>query len=338
MRILFAGTPEAAVPSLEALLASPHDIVGVLTRADAPQGRGRHLVPSPVKARALAEGLPVITDRPRGPEFLAQLAALQVEAVAVVAYGEILHPETLDAVPNGWVNLHFSVLPAWRGAAPVQRAVIAGDEYTGATTFVITEGLDSGPVLGVLTQRIDPRWTAGDLMDALAASGAHLLVATMDAIADGSALPVAQVEDGVSHAPKLTVEEGHVDWSRPAMHLDRLVRGFTPNPGAWTTTPAGQRLGLGPLTVVPDRTDLAPGEVEAGKRQVLVGTGTHAVALSTVAPQGKKEMAAPDWARGARLEADARLGVPATGTSDGVPGGASDGAVSSDAHAPEGRA
>lgn len=319
MRILFAGTPEAAVPSLDALVASSHEIVGVLTRPDAPHGRGRNLVPSPVKARAEELGLLTLTGRPRGPEFLARLQELNVDCVAVVAYGEILRPEVLEAVPYGWINLHFSLLPAWRGAAPVQRAIIAGDELSGASTFVIDEGLDTGPMLGVLTQVIGPRATAGELLDTLAHAGAGLIVATMDAIADGSALPVAQSREGVSHAAKLSVDEGEIDWRKPALHIERLIRGFTPNPGAWTTTPAGDRLGVGPVTLwsgIPDTVeqnmdvqDLSPGQIWAGKRAVLIGTGTEPVVLNSVTPRGKKPMPAPDWARGARLIPGSVLGA-----------------------------
>ncbi|MHA7133028.1 methionyl-tRNA formyltransferase [Oerskovia turbata] len=310
MRVLFAGTPDVAVPALDALIDSRHEVVAVLTRADAPSGRGRRLAPSPVRVRAEEAGIPVITDRPRGEEFVARLKALDVDCAPVVAYGEILRREVLDVPRLGWVNLHFSVLPAWRGAAPVQRAIIAGDEVTGATTFLIEEGLDSGPVLGTMTETIRPRDTSGDLLGRLAASGAGLLVATLDAIEDGQASPVAQPGEGVSTAAKLTPEDARVRWALPALAIDRLVRGCTPAPGAWTTLPDGARLGLGPVTPRPDVSDLAPGELRAAKREVLVGTGTHAVALGDVAPVGKKHMAATDWARGARLGEHVVLGTP----------------------------
>jgi methionyl-tRNA formyltransferase len=310
MRVLFAGTPDVAVPALDALIDSRHEVVAVLTRADAPSGRGRRLAPSPVRVRAEEAGIPVITDRPRGEEFVARLKALDVDCAPVVAYGEILRREVLDVPRLGWVNLHFSVLPAWRGAAPVQRAIIAGDEVTGATTFLIEEGLDSGPVLGTMTETIRPRDTSGDLLGRLATSGAGLLVATLDAIEDGQASPVAQPADGVSTAAKLTPEDARVRWALPALAIDRLVRGCTPAPGAWTTLPDGARLGLGPVTPRPDVSDLAPGELRAAKREVLVGTGTHALALGDVAPVGKKHMAATDWARGARLGEHIVLGTP----------------------------
>ena len=300
MRILFAGTPEVAVPSLEALVASPHEVVGVLTRADAPAGRGKRLTPSPVRVRAAELGLEVLTGRPRDPETLARLRELAPDAAAVVAYGEILRPDALAIPPLGWINLHFSILPAWRGAAPVQHAVMAGDEVTGATTFVIGDGVDTGPVLGTLTETVRPRDTAGDLLDRLARAGAPLLVATMDALAAGRLVPEPQGADGVSHAPKIEVADARVDWSLPALAVDRRVRGCTPAPGAWTTLPGGARLGLGPVTPAPDVTGLAPGELRVGRRDVHVGTATHAVRLGDVQPVGKKPMPAADWARGAR--------------------------------------
>ncbi|WP_454043954.1 methionyl-tRNA formyltransferase [Cellulosimicrobium sp. Marseille-Q8652] len=313
MRLLFAGTPDTAVPSLDALLDSRHEVVAVLTRADAPAGRGRRLTPSPVRVRAEEAGVPVLTARPRGEEFLTTLRDLEVDAAPVVAYGEILRPEVLAVPRHGWVNLHFSVLPAWRGAAPVQRAIIAGDEVSGASTFVIEEGLDTGPVLGTTTETIRPRDTAGDLLGRLAVSGAGLLVATLDALEDGTLRPQPQPADGVSHAAKLTTADALVRWDRPALAVDRLVRGCTPAPGAWTTladaSGAPVRLGLGPVVPRPDVTDLAPGAVRAGKKEVLVGTATHAVALGDVSPVGKKLMAAADWARGARLPEGLVLGT-----------------------------
>ena len=225
MRVLFAGTPEVALPSLEALLTSDrHELVGVLTRPDAPAGRGRTLTASPVKRRALAADLEVLTPaRPSEPEFLERLAALEVDCVAVVAYGALVPQAALDIPLHGWVNLHFSVLPAWRGAAPVQHALLAGDDVTGATTFQLEAGLDTGPVYGVMTTSVGARETAGDLLARLAVDGAVLLTATLDAIEDEAVAPVPQPEDGVSLAPKLTVEDAHIDWARPAPAVDRRV-------------------------------------------------------------------------------------------------------------------
>lgn len=311
MRVLFAGTPTVALPSLEALLGSPrHEVVGVLTRPDAPAGRGRRLVPSPVRVRAQEAGIPVLTPRSlRDPEALAPIADLAPDVAAVVAYGALLPRAALDLLPHGWVNLHFSLLPAWRGAAPVQHAVLHGDEVTGATTFRITEGLDEGPVFGMLTETVRPSDTSGDLLERLAVAGAQLLLATVDGIADGNLVAVPQSNDGVSHAPRLSTEDGRVRWDHPAYGVDRRIRACTPAPGAWTQAPDGSRLGLGPATPFPDVTDLAPGELRVGRRDVLVGTGTHAVRLGQVAPAGRRPMPAADWARGARPAPGSRLGT-----------------------------
>jgi methionyl-tRNA formyltransferase len=309
MRLLFAGTPEVALPSLEALLASPeHEVVGVLTRPDAPAGRGLRPVSGPVAQRARAAGIPVLTPSVvRGPEVVAALRALSFDCAAVVAYGALLPAELLVVPDHGWVNLHFSVLPAWRGAAPVQHAVLHGDEITGATTFRITEGLDDGPVFGTLTEAIGPRDTAGDLLGRLATAGAGLLLATLDGIADGSLVAVPQPTDGISHAPRLTSEDGRVRWDHPAVAVDRRVRACTPAPGGWTRTPDGARLKLGPVLPRPDVGDLSPAQLRTSRREVLVGTGTHAVQLGQVAPAGRRMMPAADWARGARLDEGAVL-------------------------------
>ncbi|MGN6090447.1 MAG: methionyl-tRNA formyltransferase [Actinomycetales bacterium] len=309
MRLVFAGTPAAALPSLEALLASSHDVVGVLTRPDAPAGRGRRLVPSPIAQRAAEAGLPTVkASRLRDPETLEAIRQLGPDACAIVAYGALVPPAALTIPPLGWVNLHFSVLPAWRGAAPVQHAVLAGDEVTGATTFLLEEGLDTGPVLGVLTETVRPRDTSGELLTRLSEAGAGLLVATMDGLESGALRPVPQPDEGISLAPKIGVEQARVPWALPAFHVDRLARAMTPEPGAWTTF-RGERLGLGP--VLPQSSQegptLAPGELRADKRQVLVGTGTEPVALSEVRPPGKRPMAAADWARGVRPLAGERL-------------------------------
>jgi methionyl-tRNA formyltransferase len=308
MRLLFAGTPDVAVPSLRALLDSRHDVVAVLTRPDAPTGRGRRLAPSPVAEVALGEGIEVLRpSRPRDPDFLERLAELAPDAAPIVAYGGLIPPAALAVPRHGWINLHFSLLPAWRGAAPVQRAIIAGDEITGACTFQLEEGLDTGPVYGVLTEAIGARDTAGDLLARLARSGAGLLAATLDGIEDATLRPVPQAADGVSQAPKLTVADAHVPWDAPAMHVDRLVRGCTPAPGAWTTF-RDERVKLGPVQAAVDSERLAPGEVVVHKSRVLVGTGTSPVLLGEVRAVGRKPMPAPDWARGLRIEPGERLG------------------------------
>ncbi|GAA2730054.1 methionyl-tRNA formyltransferase [Pedococcus aerophilus] len=303
LRLVFAGTPEVAVPALAALHASEHEVVAVVTRPDARSGRGRGLAQSPVRQWAQEHGIEVLTPRKPGEEdFLERLRELEPDVCPVVAYGALIPRVALDVPRHGWVNLHFSLLPAWRGAAPVQHALMAGDEMTGASTFLIEQGLDTGPVYGVMTERVRPTDTSGDLLGRLAEGGAGLLVATMDGIEDGSLRPVPQSPEGVSLAPKIEVADAQVRWDRPAVAVDRLVRGCTPAPGAWTTF-RGERVKLAPvsLTAADAPEGLAPGEVVAGKREVWVGTGTTPVLLGQVRPHGKKDMAAPDWARGTRI-------------------------------------
>ena len=296
MRLVFAGTPAAALPSLQALLDSDHEVAAVVTRPDAPAGRGRALRPSPVRELAQSAGVEVLTPRsPREQAFLERLRGLAPDCCPVVAYGALVPRAALDVPPAGWVNLHFSLLPAWRGAAPVQHALLAGDEVTGASTFLLEEGLDTGPVLGVLTEQVRPADTAGDLLGRLATAGAGLLVATLDGLAAGTLQPVPQPADGVSLAPKIGVEDARVDWAAPALRVDRVVRACTPAPGAWTTL-RGRRVKLGPVELTDRR--LPAGELHGD----LVGTATTAVRLGTVRPEGKAEMAALDWLRGLRPE------------------------------------
>ena len=303
MRVVFAGTPEVALPALDAVASSSHELVGVVTRPDAPSGRGRRLHASPVAQRAEELGVPVLKPaRPREPGFLEALRDLAPECCPVVAYGALLPQSALDVPRHGWVNLHFSVLPAWRGAAPVQHAIRAGDEVTGATTFRIVEELDAGPTFGVMTETIRPDDTAGDLLERLAEGGAGLLVATLDGIAEGSLEARPQPVDGVSFAPKVSVEDARIDWDDPAVAVDRAIRACTPFPGAWTTF-AGERIKVGPVTPVP--ADLTPGALEVSKNAVLVGTGAGAVRLGEVKPHGRRQMAAADWARGVQLPAGA---------------------------------
>ncbi len=307
MKVVFAGTPEPALPALEAVAASRHELVGVVTRPDAPAGRGRRLVASPVALRAEELGVPVLKpEHPRDPAFQAELAALEPDCCPVVAYGAMLPRTALAIPPHGWVNLHFSLLPAWRGAAPVQHALWAGDEVTGATTFRIVPALDAGPTFGVMTERVRPTDTSGDLLARLAEGGAGLLVSTLDGIEDGTLEAREQPDDGISLAPKVEVADAEVDWSRPAVAVDRQVRACTPAPGPWTTYD-GERLKLGPVRLDPDVT-LEAGVLEVTKNAVRVGTGSHAVLLGDVQPVGKKRMAAADWARGARLVSGGRLG------------------------------
>ena len=307
MRILFAGTPAPALPSLRRLIDSPsHDVVAVLTRPDAPAGRRGTPMPSPVAQLALDAGIAVLRPpRPNSSDVIDEITALAPDCCAVVAYGALLGAELLAVPMHGWVNLHFSLLPAWRGAAPVQAAIAAGDTVTGATTFRIELALDSGPVFGIVTETIRADDTAGELLDRLALSGAALLEATLDGISDGSITPVPQPCEGVSVAPKVSVDEARIRWDLPAHVIERRIRAMTPNPGAWTMI-GDMRIKVGPVSIDESSDAVEPGVVMAEKTRVLVGTGSIPVQLGQVQPPGKKPMAAADWARGARLDAAVR--------------------------------
>jgi methionyl-tRNA formyltransferase len=315
MRLVFAGTPETAVPALNALLASRHEVAAVVTRPDAPAGRGRKVGASPVARRAAAAGIEVLTPaRVRDPEFLDRLREIGPDCCPVTAYGALLPQSALDIPPRGWINLHFSVLPAWRGAAPVQHAILHGDDVTGASTFLIVKELDAGPVYGVLTEPVRPDDTTGTLLERLAHSGAGLLVATLDGIEDDTVHAVPQPAEGVSFAPKINPEDAHVDWKLPAHVVDRQIRAWTPDPGAWTELD-GARLKLGPVSLDgaaglagdPAPLDLAPGEVLSGRHAVFVGTGSRPVRLGDLQAPGKRLMSAADWARGLRADGPVRF-------------------------------
>ncbi|MBY8859606.1 methionyl-tRNA formyltransferase [Nocardia sp. CA2R105] len=307
MRLIFAGTPEPAAPSLRRLIESTrHEVVAVVTRPDAVSGRGRKVSRSPIGRLADEHGIPVLTPhKPADPEFVAQLTELAPDCCPVVAYGALLPQQVLDIPRYGWVNLHFSLLPAWRGAAPVQAAILAGDEITGACTFRIEKGLDTGPVFGVLTEKIGVGDTAGALLGRLAESGARLLDSTMDGIEDGVLQAVPQAGEGVSYAPKVDVDAAHVRWDQPALAVNRRIRSVTPAPGAWTEID-GKRIKLGPVELVQEV--LPPRVIEVRKSGVFVGTATTAVRLDQIQPPGKRMMPALDWARGARLEPGAVIG------------------------------
>jgi methionyl-tRNA formyltransferase len=309
VRLVFAGTPEVAAVSLAALLDSTHEVVAVITRPDAAAGRGRRPAPSAVSVLAAQRGLPVLTPaRASDPEVTVRLTELAPDCAAVVAYGNLIPPDWLTVPRHGWVNLHFSLLPAWRGAAPVQRAVMAGDEVTGATTFRLEATLDTGPVFGVITEPIGDHDTSGEVLDRLAVSGARLLVATLDGIQRGDLHPEPQRLDGVSYAPKLSTDDAQVEWGFPAVHLDRLVRACTPAPGAWTWF-RGERLKIGPVRQRPDLAHQAAGVIEVRADAVLVGSASHPLALGWVQAPGRRSVAATDWARGARLGPMERFGA-----------------------------
>ncbi len=303
--------------ALRRLMDSPHEVVGVITRPDAPSGRGRSLAQSPVAGLAAEAGIEVVKPASlRGEEVLAWLRDRQPDVAPIVAFGGLVPASALAIPRHGWVNLHFSLLPRWRGAAPVQHAIWRGDDVTGASTFLLEEGLDTGPVLGSVVEEIAPDDTAGMLLDRLAVVGADLLIDTLDLLESGRVAPVEQMGEA-SYAPKLSVDDARVRWDAPSFAIDRQVRACTPSPGAWTTI-AGERLGLGPVTVLdgdggdPSVGVLSPGELLVTKRSVLVGTLTDPVRLGCVRPAGKKEMAAADWARGLRLSPGARLGRDAS--------------------------
>jgi len=307
VRLVFAGTPEPALPALRRLIDSPrHEVVAVLTRPDAASGRHGTPQPSPVGREALERGIPLLRPaRPNSAEFVAELSELAPDCCPVVAYGALLGDALLAVPPHGWVNLHFSLLPAWRGAAPVQAAIAAGDTITGATTFQIEPSLDSGPVYGVVTETIRPTDTAGDLLGRLADSGAALLSTTLDGIADATLTPRPQPADGVSIAPKVTVEQARVRWDLPAPVVERRIRAVTPNPGAWTLID-DLRVKLGPVQLDSTPKPLSPGDIHVDRKNVWIGTASEPVRLGQIQPPGKKLMNAADWARGARLDPAAR--------------------------------
>ena len=300
---MFAGTPQASALALEALCASHHELVGVITRPDAPAGRGRSMQRSPVGLMADERGIPVLTPKSlNDPAFHAALADWAPDCVPVVAYGKLVPKSLLDAPRYGWVNLHFSLLPAWRGAAPVQWSLMHGDEVTGASTFLIGPGLDDGPVFGTFTEQVLPDDTSGTLLERLARHGSSLLVATLDGIEAGELSPVEQPVSGVSLAPKLRSEDARVRWSDPWVGVDRRIRATTPDPGAWTML-GEDRVKLSPLQLrEPEQPPvLAPGRIEVSKSAVWVGTASRAACLDHVQPAGRKLMSARDWARGVDL-------------------------------------
>lgn len=296
LRLVFAGSPAAAVPSLEALVASEHEVAAVLTRADSPQGRKRVLTPTPVARSAESRGLPVIKANRLDDEVTRQIMELRPDLGVIVAYGALVREPLLSAPRLGWINLHFSLLPRWRGAAPVQRAIIAGDEITGASVFQLVPELDAGDVFGVLTEPIGAQQSAGSLLESLSVSGAELLRRVVDALADGSAHAEPQVGD-VTLAPKLTIDDGRLDWSASAPMLHARIRGVTPEPGAFTTVD-GARFKVLRASIARDAPHLAPGVLQQSGGAVLVGTGTDPLELESVQPAGKTVMRAADWWRG----------------------------------------
>jgi methionyl-tRNA formyltransferase len=296
LRIVFAGSPAAAVPSLRTLVATDHQVVAAVTREDAPLGRKRVLTPTPVAETAEEAGIPVLKANRIGP-LEARIAALRPDLGVIVAYGGLIREPLLSTPRLGWINLHFSLLPRWRGAAPVQRAVIAGDELTGAAVFQLVAELDAGPVFATLEQPIGANQTAGHLLEILADRGAGLLASVVDDLAAGTARPVPQVGE-MTLAPKLELADGRLDWSRPATELDARIRGTTPEPGAFAALDNGDRLKVLDAAIAHGDSALAPGVFDLRAGRLLVGTGTDPMHLVTVQPAGKRAMAAADWWRG----------------------------------------
>lgn len=298
MRVVFFGTPEAAVPSLRAFLTAPGvEVAAVVTNPDRPSGRGHRLTPPPVKALAERAGVPVWQPAKPG-EILDDLAALEVDACAVVAYGSLLPRSLLDAGGRGFVNLHFSLLPAWRGAAPVQAALLAGDKVTGVTCFVLEAGMDTGPVLASAATAIGPDETAGELVARLADLGAPVLVDAVSALVDGLVKPVAQDHERATYAPKIGPEDARLDWSRDAAALARAVRAFNPVPGAHTTF-RGDRLKVHRARQA-DAAGVPGAVVTLADDGPVVACGTGALTLTEVQPAGRPRMAGPDFANGYR--------------------------------------
>lgn len=329
MRIIYAGTPITAVPPLQALIDSAHEVAAVVTRPPARAGRGRKLVPSPVATLAAEHGIPVIeASHMRDEETRHAIAQVNAELGVVVAYGALIPPVVLEMPERGWVNLHFSDLPRWRGAAPVQRAIMAGDATTASCIFQLEKGLDTGPVFSRLPVVISPTDTTDSLLESMALAGGQQIVDLIDAMEQGSAQSVAQNTgvDGqnITHAPMLQAAQGFVSFENSVLQTDCHIRAFTSNPGAWTTLPDGKRLKLSAARPahndeliqcgVPE--NASPGTVCVAKKHVVVACSDGWLCLGQVAPAGKGWMDASAWARGARLTQGDRLGAPTAETSN----------------------
>jgi methionyl-tRNA formyltransferase len=308
MRIAFLGTPDFSVPSLAALLEDGHEIACVYSQPAAPRGRGQAARPSPVQAFAESHGLSVRTPASlRDPEAVEAFRALKLDAAVVVAFGQILTSDILDAPRLGCFNLHASLLPRWRGAAPIQRAIMAGDTVTGAQVMRMTPGLDEGPVLGSVSLRIDALETAGTLHDRLAASGAELLARTMRSVADGSAVETPQPEEGATYAKKIRPTEAHIRWDRSGRRVDRQIRGLSPFPGAWFTIDTER----GPVRVKVLLSCFEDADGEAGVTlddRLLVACGGGAVRLLRVQREGRAPQDVDVFLRGFPIPAGVRLG------------------------------
>ncbi|RFA14745.1 methionyl-tRNA formyltransferase [Subtercola boreus] len=297
MRLVFAGTPEVANPTLRRL-AAEHEVVAVITRLDAPQGRKRVLAPSPVATLAEELGIPVIKANRLDDEVTARVKALDAELGVIVAYGGFVREPLLSTPRLGWINLHFSLLPRWRGAAPVQHAIIAGDAVTGASVFQLVAGMDAGPVFQTLRTPIGAHQNAGSLLGSLADDGAGLVSEVVRGLADGTAVSIEQ-QGETTLAPKLGIEDARLDWSRGSAEIYQRLRGVTPEPGAFTTV-AGERFKILEAEPARDAPPLPPGHIRLDGRTPVIGTADTPLRLVRVQPSGKKPMAAADWWRGAQ--------------------------------------
>lgn len=298
MRIAFAGTPESAIAPLATLLASHHMVEFVVTRPDAPTGRGRVMTPSPVATFAAEHDIRTIKTSQLS-DYAQEFVGL--DAVIVVAFGGMVPTELLDVPTHGWINLHFSLLPTWRGAAPVQYAILSGDDHTGVTSFRIDEGLDTGPVLGQVSTDLGSSETAGELLERLTEYGTTLMLQVLDGVEAGKVVAAPQSAHNVSHAPKITKDDARIVWEHPALSVARRIRAVTPAPGAWTMCDE-ERIKIAPVRLRSEVTDLAPGQVTMRDGAVLVGTGTHAVELTQVQRPGKTFADPLPWVSSASAE------------------------------------
>jgi methionyl-tRNA formyltransferase len=307
LKTVFFGTPKWAIPTLEALMDSPIEVAGVVTNPDRPSGRGMKLQPSPVKESALAAGLDVMQpEKARDPSLADWVRARGADVATVVAYGKILPLDLLEVPLHGFVNVHFSLLPEYRGAAPVQRALMDGKTEAGVSIMRLTAGMDEGPVFALERVPVEPNDTAGSVGDRLAEVGAGLLVRTLLELDAGTAQPHDQDDARATYAPKITDEQARIDWASPADSIRNLVRGLNPAPGAWTTL-GDRRLKV--HAVGPSEAELSPGQLAVVDDSLVVGTGEGSLELVEVQPAGKRRMPGSEFARGLRLEPQARLGT-----------------------------
>ncbi|MGV8857190.1 methionyl-tRNA formyltransferase [Rhodoglobus sp.] len=302
MRLLFAGSPDVAVPSLDALLESKHEVAAVLTRTDSAQGRRRVMTPTPVAARAEQAGVEVIRANRLDDTASESIEALNVDLGVIVAYGGLVPKHVLTIPRLGWINLHFSLLPQWRGAAPVQRAIMGGDTVAGATVFQLVEKLDAGDIFATMTEPIGAQQTAGALLQQLSFSGATLLSTVVDSLAAGTAHAEPQ-SGNITLAPKLTLEDGRIDWSQGAQDVHNQIRGVTPEPGA-STQVDGKRLKVLDAAIARETPALPIGHINFVGKKVFVGTASEPIELLRVHPEGRNAMDAAAWWRGLNSESE----------------------------------